>query len=463
MLLWLLFACSVLATAAAHSTALLAASAAASTSSLQTHHFRNTPAETLRDLATACDRLGVTNWDVYGDFNTADSYLRRFESELADEFGMDDAVFMPSGVMAQSIALLIHHHNQHQAAAAAATKMVSSTDGANFRPAPAALEGVFACHSTSHLLLHEKDSYSQLLNMKALVIASSNTETNMTTPKEMSIPPMKFEDVKTAMAAYGDTTTVSTLILELPHREIGGKLTPWEDIEQMRDYCRDHDIRFHCDGARIFEAAACGYYNDKTLQELVAPFDSVYISFYKGLGGLAGAALLGSTSFCSEARVWLRRFGGNIYTMLPYIVSGMTGYHRYWKMDDDADSHWMSFAEKKQKLIDIITLLQQDTSVNEIVCFDPAIPETNMVHGYLFSSKQVCEKALTTAADTCGIRVLHRVTEIPKCDAAFAFGYRTKFEWTMGEMNGRIPRGTFNKGWHVFAETLLALTKGSIG
>ena len=41
--------------------------------------------------------------------------------------------------------------------------------------------------------------------------------------------------------------------------------------------------------------------------------DSLYVSFYKGLGGMAGAALLGPADFIAEARLWRRRQGGTIY------------------------------------------------------------------------------------------------------------------------------------------------------
>lgn len=56
----------------------------------------------------------------------------------------------------------------------------------------------------------------------------------------------------------------------------------------------------------------------KNLSELAKPFHSIYISFYKGLGAISGAMLLGNREFCEEARVWLTRFGGNLYTKMPY-------------------------------------------------------------------------------------------------------------------------------------------------
>merc|ERR1719276_761218 len=96
-------------------------------------------------------------------------------------------------------------------------------------------------------------------------------------------------------------TGLSTLIIELPHRELGGRLTPWEDVISIGELCKKNGVKYHCDGARIFEASA-GY--GKSLSELADPFDSFYISFYKGLGSISGAMLMGNKEFCDEARVW---------------------------------------------------------------------------------------------------------------------------------------------------------------
>lgn len=407
--------------------------------SLQTIHPIQTPEETLKALAESCKELGIDDWDVYGDYDkdAASSFLRNFEAELAEELGMEDCVFMPSGTMAQQIALLIHQKTLQQTRSSAAT-------------------ATFACHPTCHLLLHEEDAYDKLIHMNALVINSTNYhETTMEAMiPPVSIPPLLFQDVVRIIDGSSKTLKVSTLILELPHREIGGRLTPWEDIVKMREFCTQNNIRFHCDGARLFEAAT-GY--GRTLQEVATPFDSVYISFYKGLGGMAGSALLGSKDFCEQARVWLSRFGGNLYTLLPYAVSSMAGYRKHWKLRTASDDQLvLSFAEKKAKMVKIIAELQKDTVVSQIVRFDPSIPETNIVHGYLSASIAECETALDRAAAKCGVRVLHRIKELGENDIARSAGYRIKFEWTMGA-SGLVPDATILDAWNAFANELLSL------
>jgi threonine aldolase len=401
----------------------LAAAAPSSAVSLQTYHPVKTPSQTLRELAEQCVELGIDSFDVYGDFaDDADaetSFLRKFERELAREFNKEDAVIMPSGTMAQQIALLVHKE---------------TGNGVNR----------FACHATSHLLLHEENAYKELSQMGALVIRTAGSE-------PLHTPPLMFIDVE-ERALSDRYPPVSTLMIELPHRELGGKLPPWEDVVQMSAYCRQRGIRFHCDGARIFEASA-GY--DLPLPRMAAVFDSIYISFYKGLGGLSGSALLGNTEFCQQARTWLTRFGGNLYTLLPYVVSGMVGYRKYWSNVESSGA--MTFAEKKEKIKEVVAALSNDDLISTIVVFDPEQPETNMVHGYFRYSVDACLAAADKAAAAqAGTHVLHRLRDLPNDHPAAQVGFRSYFELTIGELNGRVETSTYLKGWRAFAEALLA-------
>eukprot|EP01083_Nonionella_stella_P040458 109787_1 len=111
---------------------------------------------------------------------------------------------------------------------------------------------------------------------------------------EFRVPALSLHDVEICFdsqrekyseeIAATDTNTLgesglSTLMIELPHRELGGKLPPWDDVISIGKLCKSENIRYHCDGAWIFEASA-GY--KKNLAELAEPFDSMYVSFYKG-------------------------------------------------------------------------------------------------------------------------------------------------------------------------------------
>ena len=209
----------------------------------------------LRDLAQFCDDYEIHKFDVYGDFSASPdaSYLRQFEAEVADELGMDDGVFMPSGVMAQSIALLIHRDER------------PLNDVVDYEEQSQRDRGTFACHRTSHLLLHEGEAYSELLHVDAIVLPrGSDGPCGGSIGNTLGVGPMWLVDMEELLGTGDSSSTSSptrvpsTIILELPHREIGGKLTPWEEVEQMGRLCKENGIAFHADGARLFEAAA-GY------------------------------------------------------------------------------------------------------------------------------------------------------------------------------------------------------------
>src|SRR5260370_6172689 len=94
--------------------------------------------------------------------------------------------------------------------------------------------------------------------------------------------------------------------LELPQRDLGGQQPDWPDLLAQAEWARDRGAAVHLDGARLWESAA-GY--GKPLDEIAALFDSVYVSFYKGIGALAGCCVAGSSDILAEVRGWRRPVG----------------------------------------------------------------------------------------------------------------------------------------------------------
>lgn len=126
-----------------------------------------------------------------------------------------------------------------------------------------------------------------------------------------------LDDLKTAAHS-----PLAAALLELPMREIGGQLPSWEDLVEQARWCKEQGIRLHMDGARLWQ---CTAHYDKTLTDISALFDSVYVSFYKDLGGIAGACLAGDADFIERCKVWIRRAGGNLYALAPYIIAAREG------------------------------------------------------------------------------------------------------------------------------------------
>ncbi|WP_296945728.1 low specificity L-threonine aldolase [uncultured Massilia sp.] len=231
-------------------------------------HRALSPAETFAAMAAWCDANGVAH-DVYGE----GALVQDFERKVAAVLGFEAAAFCISGTMAQVTAL----------------RLASMERGR----APVAL------HPTSHIFVHEGSNHQLLDHFDALWIGERHR-------------PWSAADI----AAVPDR--LAAVGLEIPMREIGGQLTPWDDLQAIKAHCRARGIHLHMDGARLWEAAA-GY--GRPVAEIAAGFDSVYVSLYKGIGGLGGAMLLGSAQFVAQAARWFARQGGRLVHQSPYVAA----------------------------------------------------------------------------------------------------------------------------------------------
>jgi threonine aldolase len=84
----------------------------------------------------------------------------------------------------------------------------------------------------------------------------------------------------------------------------------------------ERGARVHLDGARLWESQP---FYDRPHAEIAALADSVYVSFYKGLGGMAGAVLAGPADLVAQARRWRTRHGGTLFILAPYAIAARRG------------------------------------------------------------------------------------------------------------------------------------------
>ena len=255
--------------------------------------------------------------DVYGQGKS----LNAFEARIATLLGMEAAVFMPSGVMAQQVALRIWADQTH-------------------------CRNV-ALHPSNHVEVNEHRAYAHLHDLRVLLLGGKTA-------------PILAGDLKKCAEPLG------TLLIELPLRRIGGILPAWEEQQALIAVAKERGIRLHLDGARLWETQA---FYDRPLDELCRGFDSVYVSFYKGLGGLAGAMLLGSREFIAHARIWQRRHGGNLITILPFAVSAQLNFEKRAGRMKQYRDHAIALAAALQKL--------------DGAELKPAVPQVNMFHLYM--------------------------------------------------------------------------------
>ncbi len=150
------------------------------------------------------------------------------------------------------------------------------------------------------------------------------------------------------------------------------------------------------DGTRRWES---GPYYAQPYAEIAALFDTVYVSFYKGLGGLAGAALAGPTELIAEARVWQRRHGGNLVQLYPYVLAARRGLQ----------AHLGRMAQYHDRAVEIAAALAPLAGLDLL----PHPPHTNMMHLFLRGENdRLRDAALDLAAET-GIWTFDRLAPTP--------------------------------------------------
>ncbi len=115
---------------------------------------------------------------------------------------------------------------------------------------------------------------------------------------------------------------LGVVVVEIPLRRQGFRLPEWEDLVGVSRWCREAGVPIHLDGARLWEAAPA---YGRSEAEIATLFDSVYVSFYKGLAGLAGAAVAGEQDLLDEAAPWSARLGGNVHSVFPQVLSALDG------------------------------------------------------------------------------------------------------------------------------------------
>lgn len=338
-------------------------------------------------LKDAFEQLdGSIESDVYG----SGEVINRFEEKMADYLGKDTAVFFPSGTMAQQIALRIWCDEK-------GIKKV-------------------AYHPLCHLEIHEEDGLKELHQIDPMLLADKDRLITM-------------EDV-TAM-----DDDVSCLLLELPQREIGGQLPPFEELEAISAYCKENGIRLHLDGARLYEILP---YYGKTAAEVCSLFDSVYVSFYKGIGGVAGAILAGPKTFTEKSKVWKRRHGGDLISLYPYVISA----DYYFEARKDKMAHYHESA------MELAAFYNNCHGIQTM----PGVPVSNMFHVHIDAPRDVIEPFLTDLYAETGLALTGYLKDADNGAMAYEVNLGDKYE--------EIPKSVLQETFRILDEKLqTVLTK----
>lgn len=260
--------------------------------------------------------------DVYKE----DPTVNELEEKLAGMFGMDEALFFPTGSMANQAAIKLHTQPAEQ----------------------------LICDKWAHVYNYEGGGVSfnsgvscKLVDGERGMITASQVEENIN-------PPDFYHSPLTSLVCLENTTNKG-----------GGACYDLEEIKKIRSVCNKHNLGFHLDGARLFNALVAKNESAKDYGKL---FDTISVCLSKGLGTPMGSVLIGNKELMKNAIRVRKVLGGGMRQVGFMAAAGVYAL----------DNHVERLAEDQKRAIEIGETLRRQQYVANV---EPV--ETNIVIFYL--------------------------------------------------------------------------------
>jgi threonine aldolase len=212
---------------------------------------------------------------------SADNYLLggevdAFERHWATLLGKEAAVFMPSGTLANQLALRVLAGSKRRV----------------------------IVPEVSHIYNDTGDACQTLSGLTLMPLA----------PGRATFTAADVEAVLTRTAGGRVAADVGAIVIESPIRRLSGQMFDWEEMKRISAFARQKGIAMHLDGARLFMASA---YTGISPAEYAAHFDTVYVSLWKYFNCGIGAILAGPKRILDGMFHVRRMFGGNLAVGWP--------------------------------------------------------------------------------------------------------------------------------------------------
>ena len=212
-------------------------------------------------------RAAMAAADVGDDVFDEDPTVHRLQDRVADLLGMEAALFVPTGTMANQICVRVHT-----------------------RPGDELI-----CETTSHVYVWEAGAPAALSGVT-------------TRPVDGEYGVLDVGQLRDLIRPNNEHYTRTRLVvLENTHNRGGGRVYPHEQVEAISSWARANGLAMHLDGARLWNAHVA---TGRPLADSCKPFDSVTVAFSKGLGAPVGSVLAGTRDFVAKARRVRKLFGG---------------------------------------------------------------------------------------------------------------------------------------------------------
>ncbi len=203
--------------------------------------------------------------DVFGE----DPTVKQLEEKIAAMFGMEAALFCPSGTMTNQIAIKAHTQPLDE----------------------------LICDKICHIYNYETGGWAFHSGISIRLTDGDRGRMNASQIEELILPDQDWLP-NTRMVAIENTVNKG-----------GGSIYSVAEMKTLSDFCRSKNLIYHLDGARIFNALSA--LNEKP-EALHSMFDSISVCISKGLGAPAGSVLAGKKDFIKRSRKLRKVMGGGM-------------------------------------------------------------------------------------------------------------------------------------------------------
>jgi threonine aldolase len=214
-------------------------------------------------------RAAMAAADVGDDVIDVDPSVDRLQTRCAELLGKESAIFVPSGTMANQIAVRLHCQPGDE----------------------------FICDVESHVYNYEQAAFAQLTGVATRTVTGRYGVMDVEQLRDL-IRPDNEHMVRTRM-----------VWLENTHNRGAGRVQPYPNLADICRWADQHGLRRHLDGARLFNAVVA---SGIPLRDWTHHFDTVSVCFSKGLGAPVGSALAGPRELIRLARRHRKLLGGGM-------------------------------------------------------------------------------------------------------------------------------------------------------
>ncbi|HEV7230454.1 MAG TPA: GntG family PLP-dependent aldolase [Bacteroidia bacterium] len=257
---------------------------------------------------------------VGDDVFNEDPTIQALEEKTATLFGKEAGIFCPSGTMTNQIAIKVHTQPGDEV----------------------------ICESTCHIYNFEGGGIS----------FNSGAQAKLLTGDRGRLQAMQVEE--NINASYDWLTHTSLVSIENTCNRSGGSFYSLAGMREISEVCIKHNLRFHLDGARIFNALVETGDTPHAVGQL---FDSVSVCLSKGLGAPVGSVLLGSREFIAKARRVRKVFGGGMRQAGYLAAAGIYALDNHVARLKEDHKRAKALADALKKLPFVENILPVDTNI----------------------------------------------------------------------------------------------------